>query len=105
MTRKTSEMARQEETDRVVREAMDKIDNEMRARFGDKFVDNLKRITEQRDAFKTDLTNAIESGKSGPLMAEFLNGKAWLWMYVYEDVERDPEFKAKVEHEPPPAPA
>ena len=44
-----------------------------------------------------DLTKGIESGTSGPRMAEFLNGKAWLWTYVYEDVERDPDFKAKLE--------
>ena len=43
------------------------------------------------------MTNAIESGKSGPPMAAFLNGNAWLWTYLYEDAERDPEFKAKVQ--------
>jgi hypothetical protein len=46
--------------------AMAEVENEMRARFGDEFVCSLKRITKQRDDFKTDLINAIESGKSGP---------------------------------------
>jgi hypothetical protein len=97
MTTRTREMARTEETNRAVREVTDKIEKDLRAQYGDKFVDGLKRITKQRDDFKTELTNAIENGVSGPSMAMFLNGNAWLWTYLYEDVERDPEFKAKVE--------
>ena len=31
------------------------------------------------------------------VMAEFLDGHAWLWKYVYEEVERDPEFNAMVD--------
>ena len=90
-------MAR-EETNRTIRETMAKIEEDWRARFGDEFVDAGKRLRKQRDNFKTELTNAIESGKSGAPMAEFLNGKAWLWKYLYEDVERDSEFQAKIAH-------
>jgi hypothetical protein len=86
------------ETNRAVREVMDQVESDLRARFGDRLVNYCKRIAKQRDDFKTDLTDAIKSGMSGPRMAEFLNGKAWLWAHVYEEVEHDPEFKAKVEH-------
>jgi hypothetical protein len=80
---------------RAIQEAIEK---ELRAHFGDKFVDSNLRIAKARDDFKTVLTHAIDSGRSGAAMAEFLNGNAWLWKHIYEDVERDPEFKAKVEH-------
>ena len=30
-------------------------------------------------------------------MVEFLNGHAWLWKHLCEDVERDPQYKAMVE--------
>lgn len=43
------------------------------------------------------MIKAIKNGKAAPAMAEFRNGRAWLWKYLYEDVERDPEFKANLE--------
>jgi hypothetical protein len=85
-------------TDRIVKEIAAKIEKDMRSRFGDKFVDGNKHAMEQRDNFKTELTNAIESGKSGAAMARFLNDKAWLWSYLYENVERDREFQTKIAH-------
>src|SRR5262249_9165846 len=70
----------------------------VRALLGDKAVDDLNSLAEERSAFKAELINAVERGTSGPAMAEFLNGRAWLWKYCFEDVERDPEFKAQLEH-------
>lgn len=30
-------------------------------------------------------------------MAEFLNGHAFLWTYLYQNAERDPQFMAMIE--------
>src|SRR5687767_12897325 len=92
--RKSSGQNRDHLADAVaVERVMAKMEKELRARLGDKFVDGIKSISKQRDDFKTDLINAIENGKAGPAMAEFLNERAWLWKYL----ERDPEFKANLE--------
>ena len=93
---------RSEHRDRTVAEtaktALAEFEKEVRALLGDKAVDDLNSLAEERSAFKAELINAVESGTSGPAMAEFLNGRAWLWKYCFEDVERDPEFKAQIEH-------
>jgi hypothetical protein len=83
-----------DETNRAVRAVMAEVEKDMRARLGDEFVDACNRITQRRDDFKRNPTNAIENGKSGPAMAEFLNENAWLWKYLYEEVERDLPYRS-----------
>jgi len=94
--RETGEMGGEESSehrDRTVPEtvktALAEFENNLRA---------LNGLAEERSAFKAELINAVESGTSGQAMAEFLNGRAWLWKYFFEDVERDPEFKAQIEY-------
>jgi hypothetical protein len=91
ITEREDDVESKQKTSEAITEAMTKIENDLRAEFGDKFVDHAKNLAQQRDAFKSDLINAIE-GKSGREMAAFLNDRAWLWKYLYEDAERDPEF-------------
>ncbi len=69
----------------------------MRKALGEQGYQGHMNLLKQRDAFRPDFTDAVERGKSGREMAEFLNGHAWLWKYVYEAVERDPQYKAMIE--------
>ena len=70
----------------------------MRELLGDKAFESLqRRLVKQRDGFKTGLANAIDGGSSGREMAEFLNGHAFLWKYLYVDAERDSQFMTMIE--------
>jgi hypothetical protein len=89
-------MGNEENRWQAVDDALQELEKDMRDILGDEGAEFSKRLAMQRASFKTDLSK-IESGKSGPAMAEFLNGHAWLWKHVREDVERDPQYKAMVE--------
>jgi hypothetical protein len=75
----------------------DRIDSIMREATGDKSFEYAQGLLKQREGFKAGLANAIDSGLSGREMAEFLNGHAFLWKYLYDNAERDPQFMAIIE--------
>ena len=73
------------------------IARQMREILGDEAFEGQQRLVKQRDGFKAGLANAIDMGLSGREMAEFLNGHAFLWKYLYEKAEGDPQFLAMIE--------
>lgn len=73
------------------------IARQMREILGDEAFEGQQRLVKQRDGFKTGLANAVDVELSGREMAEFLNGHAFLWKYLYENAERDPQFMAMIE--------
>lgn len=81
----------------VTRNEEDPIAIRMRELLGDEAFEAQQRLVKQRDRFKATLANAIDVGLSRQEMAEFLNGHAFLWKYLYENAERDSQFMAMIE--------
>lgn len=73
------------------------IAGQMRGILGDEAFGGQQHLVKQRDGFKTALANATNDGLSGRGMAEFLNGHAFIWSYLYEKAESDPQFLAMIE--------
>jgi hypothetical protein len=75
----------------------DPVARNMREILGDEAFVEQQRLVKQRDNFEAGLSNAVEAGLSGKEMAEFLNGHAFLWKYLYQNAERDRQFTAMIE--------